>query len=134
MPCKIMPTSVTQFDEDSWVNRFDIDERDRSLRGYGLDCRCHHCKCNHANIKAPHFRNQSRGCHYFRSVRFSNALEQKSSAFLWDRETQFQVRVALFLDLRWLGVEKQLRVRQTQPLLWSVVQITGELGCTFRRF
>jgi len=57
MSGKIIPTSVAQFDEDSCIDGFNIDERDRSLRGCGFDCRYHHSKCNYANIKAPHLPN-----------------------------------------------------------------------------
>src|SRR6266849_6780033 len=53
---------------------------------------------------------QSMCCHYFRGVRFCNALEQKSSAVLGDDETQLQVR-ALPLDLRWLGIKQQVGLR-----------------------
>src|SRR2546423_1362595 len=35
------------------------------------------------------------------------------------------------LDLRWLGVKQKLRVRQTQPLLRIVAQISGEIGGVF---
>src|SRR5436190_21864633 len=35
------------------------------------------------------------------------------------------------LDIRWLGVKQKLRVRQTQPLLRIVAQISGEIGGVF---
>src|SRR5215510_15270572 len=57
-------------------------------------------------------------CHAFGNVRSGQAFDQEPGTTFGDRETQFQIGVALCLDLRQLRVKQQLRVRQTQPLLW----------------
>src|SRR6202035_49221 len=72
-------------------------------------------------------------CHCFGSVRFCQAFEQKASTIFRDRETQFHVRGALSLNFRRLRVKQQLRVRQTQPLLWIVLQVSDEIGRVFGR-
>src|SRR5437867_2536150 len=94
MSGKIIPTSVAQFDENSWINGFNIDQRDRSLRSCEFHRRCHHSKCHQGNVKASHLPNQSRDCHHFHRVCFCNALEQKSSAILRDREKKGHPRAS----------------------------------------
>src|SRR5437667_9437299 len=59
MAGKIIPTSVAQFDENSWINGFNIDQRDRSLRSCEFHRRCHHSKCHQGNVEASHLPNQS---------------------------------------------------------------------------
>src|SRR5215510_1948485 len=70
-------------------------------------------------------------CHYLSSLRFCQSFKKKASAIFGDLEAQFQVRRRWSQELRRSRVKQQVRVRQTQPLLWIVMQTSRDLGGIF---
>jgi len=67
------------------------------------------------------------------SLSFCQTLKKNASAIFQDLETQFKFE-ALGLWISASGAEQQFRVRQTQPLLWIIVQISRDLGSILEEF
>src|SRR5437773_2992935 len=72
-------------------------------------------------------------CHSrFGNIHSCQTLDEKPGAVFGHCKTQFEIGVALCLDLRRLRVKKERRISQPQPLLWIAAQIPCNLCCVFR--
>src|SRR5947207_12688657 len=72
-------------------------------------------------------------CHgRFWNIHSCQTFDEKPGAVFGHRKTEFEIGVALCLDLRQLGVKKERRIGQSQPLLWIDAQMPRNIGCVFR--
>src|SRR5215469_2651241 len=72
-------------------------------------------------------------CHSrFGKIQTCQTTDEKPGTVLGHCKTQFEIGIALCLDLRQLRVKKKRRIGQPQPLLWIAAQIPYNVACLFR--